>query len=80
MGGGGSILSGVSVAAGDVVSCGTGNQISLNLRVLTGLHPPSVPLTLSCRITCGSIATNISALPLSGLPHLSLSLCGCHGV
>ena len=44
--GGGSILSGVSVAAGDVVSCGTGNQISLNLRVLTGLRPPLVTLSL----------------------------------
>ena len=47
-GGGGSILSGVSVAAGDVVSCGTGNQISLNLRVLTWLRPPLVTLSLRC--------------------------------
>ena len=70
----------VSIAVGDVVSCGTGNQIFLNLRVLTGLRPPSVTLSLSCRITCGSVAANISALPLSHLPHLSVPLCGCCGV
>ena len=64
-----SIPSAVDVAVGDVVSCGTGYQISPNLRVLTGLRPPSVTLSLSCWITCGSVAANISALPLSGLPH-----------
>ena len=50
------------------------NQISLNLRVLMVLRPPSVTLSLRCWITCGSVAANISALPLSGLPHLSLPL------
>ena len=79
-GGGGSILSGVSIAAGDVVSCGTGNQISLNPRGLTGLRPPLVTLSLRCWITCGSVAANISALPLSGFPHISLPLSGCCGV
>ena len=49
-GGGLTIPSGVNVALGDVVSHGTGNQISLNLRVLTGLRPPLVTLSLSCWI------------------------------
>ena len=80
VGGGGSILSGVSVAAGDVVSCGTGNQISLNLPVLTGLRPPLVTLSLRCRITCGLVAANISALPLSRLPQISVPLYVCCGV
>ena len=79
-GGGLTIPSGVNVAVGDVVSRGTGNQISSNLRVLTGLRPPSVTLSLGCWITCGSVAANISALPLSGLPHISVPLCGCCGV
>ena len=79
-GGGGSILSGASVAAGDVVFSGTGNQISLNLRVPTGLRPPSVTLSLSCRINYGLVAANISALPLSHLPHIPMPLCVCCGV
>ena len=37
-------------------------------------------LTLCCQITCGSVAANINALPLSHLPHISLPLCGCCGV
>ena len=37
------ILSGVSVAVGDVVSCGSGNQISLNLQVLIGHPIPQLP-------------------------------------
>ena len=74
-GGGLSIPSGVSVAVGDVVTCGTGNQISPKSRSLTGLHLLLVTLSLSCQITCGSVAANISALPLSGLPHTSTTLC-----
>ena len=75
--GGGSNLSGDSVAVGVMVSCGTGNQSSLNLRVLTGLRPPLVTLSLRCWIIYGSVAANIRALPLSGFPHLSLPLsCG----
>ena len=79
-GGGGSNMSGAGVVAGDVVSCGSGNQISLNLRVLTGLRQPSVTLSLICQITCDSVTANINNLPLFDLPHLSLSLCGCCGV
>ena len=54
----------------------------LNLRVLTGLRPPSVTHNpqLPCRISCGWVAANISALPLSHLPHISVPLCVCCGV
>ena len=37
-------------------------------------------LSLCCRVTCGSVATNINALPLSGLPHIPVPLCGRCGV
>ena len=80
-GGGLSIPSGVSVAVGDGVSSGIGNQISPNFLVLTGLCLPSVTLSLSCRITRGSVAANINAFPpLSGPPHISVHMCGCCGV
>ena len=45
---------------------GRRHQISPNLRVLTGLRPPSVTLSLRCRITCSSVAANISALQRRG--------------
>ena len=45
-----------------------------------GLRPPSVTLSLSGQITYGLVAANISALPLFGLPHLSLPLSGRCGV
>ena len=42
------------VLVGAVVSCGTGNQISPSLQVLTGLRSPLVTLSLNCQITYGS--------------------------
>ena len=59
-----SILSGVCVVGGGVASRGTGNQISptiRTIRVLMGLHPPSVALSPSYWFTCGSAASNINA-------------------
>ena len=79
-GGGGSVPSGVSVAVGDAASCGTGNQINPNIRVLMGLCPPSVTLSPGLRFTCGPVAANIPAPPLFSPPHLPVPLCGCCGV
>ena len=69
-----SIPSGVSVVVGDTASCGTSNQISPNIRVLTGLRPPLVALYPSLWFTCGSVAANISAPPLFSPPHQKLAV------
>ena len=51
----------------DAASCGTGYQISPNIRVLTGLRPPLVTLSPGLRFTYGSVAANMSApAPLQG--------------